>query len=93
MADTTKHMIDLAAEQAAYVGAKVDSGVFASVSEVVGAGLATQQERDVAIERWLQDEVLPVYQSVNADPTRAIQIDQVFDELETEIAAGNRDRG
>lgn len=39
MANATKRTIDLAAEQAAYIDAKIASGAYASPSEVVGAGL------------------------------------------------------
>ena len=50
----------------------VASGAYASASEVVRASLQALQEREAAIEGWLQEEVLPVYDAMQRDPHRAI---------------------
>ena len=39
------------------------------------------QERDAAMERWLVDEVAPVYDAMKADPNRAIPAKTVFSNL------------
>lgn len=39
------------------------------------------QERDAAIERWLRDEVVPVAAAMQADPSRGISIDKVFEDI------------
>jgi len=47
----------------------------------VRAGLTALSEQDEAVERWLRDEVVPVYDAMRADPSRAIPAEQVFSEL------------
>jgi antitoxin ParD1/3/4 len=39
--------------------------------------LRALQERD-AIERWLNEEVVPVYDAMKADPKRGIPAEEVF---------------
>ena len=36
------------------------------------------QERDAAVEKWLREQVVGVYDAMQADPGRAIPADQVF---------------
>ncbi|MBV9784806.1 MAG: type II toxin-antitoxin system ParD family antitoxin [Acidisphaera sp.] len=72
-----KRTVSLPTEQAEYIDSLVASGGYASASEVVRAGLQALQERDAAIERWLRDEVTPVYDAMQADPERGRQADQV----------------
>lgn len=79
MTATVKRTISLSNEQAAFVAGKVDSGRFASASEVVRAGLRALEERDQAVERWLYDEVAPVYDAMQAQPSRAVSINDAFD--------------
>lgn len=81
MSSIEKRTISLPAEHAAFIDAKVASGAYASVSEVVRAGLRALQERDEAVERWLREDVAPVYDAMKADPKRAIQAEKVFAEV------------
>ena len=73
-----KRTISLPPAQASYIDALVGTGTYASASEVVRAGLRALQERDAVVERWLRDEVLPVYDAMQADPGRGIPADQVI---------------
>lgn len=73
-----KRTISLPAEQMKFIDAKVRAGAYASRSEVVRAGLRALQERDAAIERWLHEEVAPVYDAMKADPKRALSARKVF---------------
>ena len=41
----------------------------------------TLQERDAAVERWLRDAVVPVYDAMQADPGRGRSAGQVADRL------------
>ena len=36
------------------------------------------QKRDAAIERWLREDVAPVYDAMKADPKRGIPAEKVF---------------
>lgn len=76
-----KRTISLPSDQAAFIDAKVSSGDYASVSEVVRAGLRALKERDEAIERWLRDEVAPTYDAMKADPSRALTSASVFSDI------------
>src|SRR5580658_1924399 len=78
MAAHEKRTSSLPSEQAGYTAALVASGSYTSGSEVVRAGLRALQERDAAVEKWLRDEVVGVYDAMQADPGRAISADQVF---------------
>jgi antitoxin ParD1/3/4 len=77
MSTVQKRTVSLPTEQADYVDTLVSSGGYASVSEVVRAGLRALQERDAAVERWLLSEVAPVYDAMQADPSRAVTADDV----------------
>jgi len=79
MPATAKRTFSLPAEQAKFIDTKVASGSYASGSEVVRAGLRALQERDTAVERWLREEVVPVYDAMKADPKRGIPAKKVFD--------------
>jgi len=77
MSTTEKRTVSLPSEQARFIDGLVSSGTYASVSEVVRAGLRALQERDAAVERWLREEVVPVYDAMQADPSRGLTPDQV----------------
>jgi len=81
MPSPDKRTISLPTEQASYIDALVASGIYATASEVVRAGLRALQERDAVVERWLRDEVVPVAASMQADPSRGIPAEQVFADL------------
>lgn len=74
MSELSKRTISLPAEHAAFIDAKVRSGAYASVSEVVRAGLRSLQERDEAVERWLQGDVAKTYDAMKANPSRGIPV-------------------
>ena len=78
MPSPEKRTFSLPIEQADYIDTLVASGTYASGSEVVRAGLRALQERDAAVEKWLRDEVVGVYDALQADPGRAIPAEQVF---------------
>jgi antitoxin ParD1/3/4 len=81
MSAPEKRTFSLPAEQSDYIDSLVASGAYASASEVVRAGLRALRERDAAVERWLREEVAPVYDAMEADPARGIPADQVLASL------------
>jgi hypothetical protein len=44
------------------------------------AGLRALQERDAAVERWLNEEVGPTYDAMKANPKRGLSARSVFAE-------------
>jgi antitoxin ParD1/3/4 len=91
MSDLDKRTVSLPAEQAHYIDALVDSGSYASASEVVRAGLRALQERDAAVKQWLQESVAPVYELMQANPERGLASDKVLDILRSHHAKNVKD--
>jgi antitoxin ParD1/3/4 len=87
-----KRTFSLPSEQAKFIDSLVESGLYATGSEVVRAGLRALQERDAAVERWLREEVVPVYDAMQADPGRAVPAEEVRERLRAAHAARLRDR-
>jgi antitoxin ParD1/3/4 len=69
--------VSLSSEEARYIDALVASGVYRSAREVIRAGLDALRERDSTIERWLRDQVVPVYDAMRSDPGRAVSVAEV----------------
>lgn len=75
---TTQQMsITLPNELAEAVKAKVDSGEYATESEVIRDGLRTLMACDHAVEHWLREQVVPAYDALKADPSRAVTAKQI----------------
>lgn len=68
MPDPTNHTVTLAPDHSRFIDRKLASGEFASASDVVNAGLAAMVERELRVERWLADEVLPALQEAREHP-------------------------
>jgi antitoxin ParD1/3/4 len=49
--------------------------------KVVSSGLGVRQSRDAAVERWLIEEVGPVYDAMMKAPSRGIPANKVFSML------------
>jgi len=92
MANVEKRTFSLPPEHMAFIDQLVASGAYASGSEVVRAGLRALQERDAAVERWLREEVVPVYDAMKADPARGLPAEQVFAEIRRIHSARLKDK-
>lgn len=77
MRTTQQLSITLPLEMANAVKAKVQAGEYASESEVIRDGLRALMARDRAVENWLQQEVLPAYDALKADPSSGVSPEQV----------------
>jgi len=72
MRTTQQYSITLPHEMAEIVESKVQSGHYASVSEVLRDGVRALIERDAAFEKWLRDEVVASIKEYEADPSTGI---------------------
>jgi antitoxin ParD1/3/4 len=77
MAGAEKRTFTIPSEQAEYLDHLVETGAYGSPSEVVSAGLRALQEKEAEVERWLREEVAPVYDAMQADPSRGVPADDV----------------
>ncbi len=93
MRSTKQLSITLPLEMADMVRAKVTSGEYASESEVIRDGLRALGEREAAVDRWLRDEVTAIYEAWKANPEDVQDMDEVFDEIDAELAARERQAG
>lgn len=70
---TTKQLsITLPNSMAEALRQRVDSGEYASESEVIRDGLRALFARDAAVEQWLRTEVVEAYDELRANPDQAI---------------------
>ena len=85
---TTKQLsITLPTEMSDIIRAKVASGEYATESEVIRDGLRVLMARDRAVENWLLEQVVPAYDALKADPSRAVSVEQVRARLAAEHKA------
>jgi antitoxin ParD1/3/4 len=84
MVKTRRLSVTLPIEMAALVKSKVASGEYASQSEVIHDGLLRLMAQDDLVENWLQDTVGPAFDTLKADPSRAVTIDKVRARLAAE---------
>jgi putative addiction module CopG family antidote len=72
MRTTQQFSITLTHEMAELVRTKVESGEYASESEVIRDGLRALQVRERALDSWLREQVAPAYDAMKADPSCAV---------------------
>jgi len=63
------------------VRAKVESGEYASESEVIREGLRALEMHDRALEEWLRNEVVPAMEAIKAYPSTGRTGEQVRETL------------
>ena len=88
MDDSTQDFsITLPRDVAEEIEAKVKSGAYASVSDVVRDGVLALKDRDIEVERWLRDEVLRGHAEYLADPGSAVPAEDVLARIKARRAA------
>lgn len=80
--------LTLSADMAEAMRTKVEAGEYASEEEMLKAGLQSLIDRDHALDRWLHQEVVAGHAEFLADPSLAIDADDVLTHLRD-----RRDRG
>jgi antitoxin ParD1/3/4 len=87
MRKTQSLSITLPHDMAQMVKDKVASGIYASESEVIRDGLRALQARDAAIELWLRESVVPVFDRVASGAEKLVDANEVFSGLESRYHA------
>lgn len=70
--------VSLPQDMAELVERNIQSGAYASVSEVVRDGVRALLDRDDAVERWLREEVLSGHAEYLADPSKAVPAEDIL---------------
>jgi putative addiction module CopG family antidote len=78
MSTTQQFSVTLPLDMAELVEKKIQSGAYATVSEVVREGVQALIERDAAIERWLREEVVAGHSEYLANPSMGVPADEVL---------------
>ena len=86
MRTTQQFSITLPKDMADMVKAKVQTGEYASESEVIRDGLRALLARERAVDDWLREQVGPAYDALKADPASAVTAEQVRARLAAEHA-------
>jgi putative addiction module CopG family antidote len=92
MRTTQSLSITLPLEMAEMVKAKVRSGEYASESEVIRDGLRALTARDAAMDRWLREDVLPVYDEVAGNPDKAVTAGKAWETIAAHMSRKTRRR-
>jgi antitoxin ParD1/3/4 len=87
MRTTQQFSITLPHNMAQVVERKVQSGAYASVSEVLREGVRALMERDAAIDRWLREQVVPGHAEHLADPSKAVPAADLLGRIKARRAA------
>lgn len=93
MRSTRQLSITLPNDMADQVRAKVKSGEYASESEVVREGLRALQAREKALEDWLRGSVVPAFEALESDPSRALSTEDIRASLAAEHDRATKSRG
>ena len=87
MQTTQQFSITLPLEMAEAVAAKIESGRYATVSDMVRDGVRALLERDEAVERWLREDVVAGHAEYLADPSKAVPAEAILGRIKARRAA------
>jgi antitoxin ParD1/3/4 len=69
------------------VEAKIRSGAYASVSDLLCDGVQALLDRAQPLEKWLREDVVAGHHEYLADPTKGVPAEDVLERLEARRAA------
>ncbi len=81
MRTTQQFSITLPHDMAEVVEAKIKSGAYASVSDVMRDGVRALIDRDAAVEKWLREEVVAGHQEYLADPSKGVLAEALLERI------------
>jgi antitoxin ParD1/3/4 len=90
MRSTQQFSVTLPHEMAELVRKKVESGEYASESEVIRDGLRALEMHNKALEAWLRNEAIPALAALKAEPTKARTVEQVRESLAAAYKSARR---
>lgn len=93
MRSTQQFSVTIPKEMAEMIRRKVESGEYASESEVFRDGLRALLARERALEAWLRNVGAPAFDALKAAPSRGIPAEQVRAELEAKAARRRSKKG
>ena len=69
------------------VEARIKSGAYSSVSEVLGDGVRALVERDSTIETWLREEVVAGHKAYLDNPSQGVPADAILSRIKARRAS------
>ena len=81
MRTTQQFSITLPHDMAEMVQRKIDSGAYATVSEVLRDGMRALIDQEAAVERWLREEIVAGHAEYMADPAQGVDAALVLDRI------------
>ena len=85
-----KLTVKLPEDLIAFATAKVAAGEFASMDEAVAAGMRNLQAEDAALDRWVEEEVVPSYEQWVVDGRPVLTEEEVSASVERAIEEAAR---
>ena len=79
--------VNLPSELAEAMRRKVEAGEYASAEDMLQAGIRSLLERDDSLEKWLREEIVTGHAEYLADPSQAMQADEVLPHLRARRAS------
>ncbi|CAN7323705.1 type II toxin-antitoxin system ParD family antitoxin [Rhizobium sp. LjRoot30] len=76
MRPRSSRVVSLTTDMEELVRQKVLSGEYADEDEVINDGLMALAARDAALETWLDEEVIPTLDALEANPSRVMPLDE-----------------
>ena len=97
MSRTRALTIELPEEMADMIAEKVRSGEYLSESDVVVDGLLSLVSEDGAhdaeIGRWIETEMVPMLEAIDANPSLLIPIDEAWGQIEAHMDRATKNSG